>query len=498
MITVAVPTVSWDASTSIQTMIDAAADGVDLPVNPGPPDVFTVPDGAKELKLIVRPVPSEWWRADIVLAVAPDGTLTLKDRGDAVRVDVQSLSSGMARVAKIVVRLSRVKVVSDQIIAACKRLPPLVTLPAGTDARTRLFADIANNDRQLALKVLLNGTPPFDGQQLRLPPLGSLLTIDPATPVSGGRLKFARKAVAPSNTTFVVEVAGDSIVPRTIAVSWPDDLDRATPAPMYVYYRHAPAQETDRMVGKYNTSLDPYPYSFDYAFFCLLTSLWYPYWPDSLPEFGQGVPYQIEAAGKKVVTIAACPTVFPNNKSTQFGDWTDPTFMQSILLEIQALAAALAGKPAPTSLGRVALGAFSSSHWHLLKLLEKGKGHPFLTGSVKECYLFDPDNLVLPDLMPHLLAWEGGVAGGAAVIRLYNHGAMKEQKPLISPVPTSSPQLATSSVGNRTVLVAGRNDWELSLASARGKPYARSWAWPDEHFAIAAFMLTHAIANSGF
>jgi hypothetical protein len=29
--------------------------------------------------------------------------------------------------------------------------------------------------------------------------------------------------------------------------------------------------------------------------------------------------------------------------------------------------------------------------------------HPLLTGTVKECFLFDPDNIVLDALMPHLL-----------------------------------------------------------------------------------------------
>ncbi len=501
MITVLVPTLTWDAANAIVTMVDAVADGVDLSVKPGPPDMFTVPDGAKEVTITVHPVPSEWWRADVVLTVQPDGTLTLKDRGDAVGVDIQSLTKGMVNAAKVVLRLSRVKVVTDQTVAAVTgpgQVPPMIPLPAGANAETTFFVNLANGDRQYAVHALTAGRAPISGKELRLPPMSPLVTIDPAKPVSGGSLQFRRTAVTPQNDTFVVEVAGDSIVPRTIAVSWPDGVPRGQPAPMYVYYRHAPQQETNRLIGKYVTPPQSYPYSFDYAFFGLLTSLWYPYWPDVLPTFSQGVPYQIEAAGKKVVTIAACPTVRPNNKSTQFGDWTNATFMQSILLEIQALAAARGNKPIPTSLGRVAIGAFSSGNWYLLNLLRDGKGHPFLTGTVKECYLFDPDNLALKDLAPHLLDWEKGVPSAAAMIRLYNHRSMPEQRPLIDPVPTKTPHLTKASVGNRTVFVAQASEWERALTALRGTPYERPWVWQHAHFASAAFMLTHAIASSGF
>jgi hypothetical protein len=500
VITVLVPTLTWDAAKAIVTMVDAEADGVDLKLTVGPPDMFTVPDGAKEVKITARPVPDEWWGAVVVLTVQPDGTLRLKDRGDAVAVDIKPLSSGSFPAAKVVVRLSRVKLVTDQIVAAVttpSRVPPLISAQPGADVNLRRLIDNTNAERQLAVRVLGGPTAPISGTALQLPPLAPLPTIDPTTPVSGGQLRFRSGSVAPSNDTFVVEVAGSSIVPRTIAVSWPDAVPRDRPAPMYVYYRHAPRQETDMMVGKYNTSLEPYPYSFDYAYFGLLTCLWYSFRPDVLP-YSQGVPYQIEAAGKKVVTIVACPTARPNNKSTQFGDWTSADFMQSILLEIQALAAAGDNVAPPASLGRVALGAFSSGHWHLLNLLKSGAGHPFLTGTVKECYLFDPDNLVLPALMPHLLDWEKGVPSGEAMIRLYNHGSMPEQAPLITPVPTKTPHLTKAKVGDRTVFAAQAADWDRAIAALRGKPSARPWTWPDQHFAISAFMLTHAIASSGF
>lgn len=500
MITVLAPTLTWDAAKAIETMVFAEADGVDLKVTPGPPDLFTVPDGAKEVKITALPVPSEWWRADVVLIVQPDGTLRLKDRGDAVAVDITPLPTpGMFAAAKVVLRLSRVKLVTDQIVAAVttpSRVPPLISTPPGADVNLRRLIDNTNLERELAVRVLVGGTAPISGKALHLPPL-LLPTIDPTNPVSGGLLRFRTGSVAPSNDTFVVEVAGSSVVPRTIAVSWPDAVPRGQSAAMYVYFRHAPRQETDMMVGKYNTSLEPYPYSFDYAYFGLLTCLWYAFRPDVLP-YSQGVPYQIEAAGKKVVTIVACPTAQPSNKSTQFGDWTSADFMQSILLEIQALAAARDNIALPTSLGRVALGAFSSGHWHLLNLLKNGKGHPFLTGTVKECYLFDPDNLVLPALMPHLLDWEKGVPSSAAMVRLYNHGSMPEQAPLITPVPTKTPHLTKAKVGNRTVFAAQASDWDRSMAALHGKPSARPWTWPDQHFAISAFMLTHAIASSGF
>jgi hypothetical protein len=84
------------------------------------------------------------------------------------------------------------------------------------------------------------------------------------------------------------------------------------------------------------------------------------------------------------------------------------------------------------------------------------------------------------------------------MIRLYNHSSMPEQGPLITPVPTKTPHLTKASVGNGTVFAATSTDWDRSIAALRGKASKRPWTWPDQHFAIAAFMLTHAIGNSGF
>ena len=495
---VLVATRNWDASTAVVTMVDAEADGRDLPVTPGPPDGCQVKAGVSKLVVTVRSVPAEWWGAVIVLSVAADGSVTLKDRGDAVAVDIQNMITAFAQGAKVVVHLSRVKVVTEQIAAATMRLPPEIQTPPGADKVFANFIAANNADRTRADDVLSGPHSPVVGMDVQLPPLSPLHTIDPTNPVSAGLLQFRSGALAPANKTFVVEVAGNSIVPRTIAVSWPDAVPRGQPAPIYVYFRHAPRQESDMVVAKYNTSLDPYPYSFDYAFFCLLTSLWYSARPDLLP-FSQGAAYQIEASGKKVVTVVACPTAIPNNKSTQFGDWTNPAFMQSILLEIQALAAALGNKPIPTTLGRVALGAFSSGHVYLTDLLRNGKGSALLTDVVKECYLFDPDEKLLPDLMPHLLDWEKNVPGGEAVIRLYNRRPMPaQQKPLIDPLPSKTPYIVHSSVGNRTILVAQGVDWDRALAKLHDAPSPAPWRWPFDHFAISAFMLTHAIANSGF
>mgnify|MGYP000843923476 FL=1 len=500
MISVLVPTTTWDASSSVESLVSVeTSGGLDLKVTPGPPDLFTIPDNTTEVTITVLPVPDQWWRADVVLTVDPGGTLKVKDRGDAAAVDIVMLVTGAYAGAKVVIRLSRVKVVTDQVVASVTtpdRVPPIIPPQPGDPALAAMIAN-TNAERQLAVRSLIGGTSPVAGKKLHLPSLSPLPMIDPATPVSGGLLTFTVGAVAPANDTFVVEVAGIGSVPKTIAVSWPDSVPRDQPAPMYVYYRHAPRQETDLMVGKYSNTLDGYPYGFDYVYFCLLTCLWYSFSPDLLP-YSQGIPYQIEASGKKVVTIVACPTARPNNKSTQFGDWTSADFVRDLLLEIQALAAARGGAKAPGTLGRVAVGAFSSSHWHLLNLLKNNKGHPFLTGTVKECYLFDPDNIVLADLMPHLLDWYKGVPANAAIIRLYNHGPMPEQKPLISPVPTSTPHLTTATAVNGTVFAAASRDWDRSIAALRGKASRRAWTWPDQHFAIAAFMLTHAIANSGF
>jgi hypothetical protein len=370
---------------------------------------------------------------------------------------------------------------------------------------------------------------PIHGRELKLPPIDSLATIGTPPVTAKNLLQFQRRSVEPVNETFVVEVAGEMVVdpdtrdkarvvPQVIAVSWPKDVSRNEPAPMFVYYRHGPAQETVLGYGKFSTAYG-YPYTFDYAYFGLLTTLWYRLPPDRLP-YDQGLPYQIEAAGKKVVTVVACPTAHPHKRpkkkgeteaeaqrkqQSQAGEWTSPEFMQSILLEIQALAQALnapKGSPnikPPTSLGRVAIGAFSSGHWHLIALL-KHEAHPFLTNTVKECYLFDPDNKVFDEgaLDAHLLAWEANVPSDEAIIRLYNHRSMPQQSFLLDPIVEQSPRFTDTAGGHRTIAVSQAKDWDRSLAAPRGKPSARGWSWPDEHFATAAFMLTHAMAHSGF
>ncbi len=214
------------------------------------------------------------------------------------------------------------------------------------------------------------------------------------------------------------------------------------------------------------------------------------------------VAYQVEAAGKKVVTVVACPTATKNPGSTQFGEWTSPDFMESILLEIQALAA-VTGTPSvtpPTELGRVAIGAFSSAHWHLLLLLER-PGHPFLTETVKECYLIDPKEDVLRELVPRLLAWEANVervAPDQARIRLYNSAWFSPQKRLVPDLPQKTPFVTPSATGRRTVAITTDEDWARSVAAFHQEPPGESWEWPKQHFAIAAFMLTHAMAHSGF
>jgi hypothetical protein len=527
MITVAVFATNWDGSRFLNAQIYPSADGVDLKDTPGIADTFTVPDNATQVTIKAVPYSPDWWGVTATLAVAQNGSLTLSDRGDALAVTIEQAPGALSsQFAKIVIRLSRVKLATKDIVDALDRVPP----PASQLANTWL-TQYTNYARDRAVRLLNGGTSPVLAQGLMLPRLSGLATLNLAPPVyhfkddtrGGDLLQFATRDIELHNRTFVVAVAGDSIVPRTIAVSWPDDVPRDQPAPMLVYYRHTPAQETDFLYGKFdNPSLEPYPFSFDYAYFGLLTTLWYENSPDEHKQYSQGVAdqqdsqemtdqqysqgvaYQVEAAGKKVVTVVACPIATPNKGSTQFGEWTSPDFMESVLLEIQALAA-VSGTPSlapPSELGRVAIAAFSSAHWHMSQLLIR-PGHPFLTQTVKECYLIDPKEDVLREIVPRLLAWEANVervAPGQARIRLYNSDWFPQQKDLIANLPPKTPFITASTSGRRTVAIATNVDWGRSVTAFHHDPLsaAESWTWPAQHFALAAFMLTHALAESGF
>jgi hypothetical protein len=509
MITVAVFVTNWDGSRFLNAQIYPNADGVDLKDTPGIADTFTVPDNAKQVTIKAVPDSPDWWGATATLAVAQDGSLTLSDRGDALAVTIEQAPGALSsQFAKIVIRLSRVKLATKDIVDALDRVPPHASHLANT-----WLTQYTNDERDRAVGLLNGGTSPVLAQGLMLPRLSGFATLNLAPSVyhfkddtwEGDLLQFATRDIELHNRTFVVAVAGDSIVPRTIAVSWPDDVPRDQPAPMLVYYRHTPAQETDHVYGKFdNPSLEPYPFSFDYAYFGLLTTLWYEKSPDEYEQYSQGVAYQVEAAGKKVVTVVACPTATPNKGSTQFGEWTSPDFMEGILLEIQALAA-VSGTPSlapPSELGRVAIAAFSSAHWHMSQLLIR-PGHPFLTQTVKECYLIDPKEDVLREIVPRLQAWEGNVEAltpGQARIRLYNSDWFPQQKDLIADLPRKTPFITASASGRRTVAIATNVDWGRSVTAFHHDPLsaAVSWTWPLQHFALAAFMLTHALAESGF
>jgi hypothetical protein len=547
MTQVVVLTMNWDASAAIESIILVDGDGKSVSGTIHPPDTFQVADGVKALTIMTRSMSPNWWGATVTLTVEQGGALKLRDRGDAISVDIDNTNLPSV---KVVLRLSRLRVVTGEIVDELKkptrRVPPRITPPAGSDPRLARFIIGTNRDRLLAVASFEGGTvgdlfpgvmgdledvafhsSPIQGRELKLPPIDSLVTIG-APPVVTAKnvLQFQRQSVAPNNDTFVVEVAGEmvvdpdigekaGVVPQIIAVSWPKDVPRKEPAPMFVYYRHGPAQENVFGYGKFSTPY-AYPYTFDYAYFGLLTTLWYRLPPDWWP-YDQGLPYQIEAAGRKVVTVVACPTAYPPKRpkkkgetearakqQPQAGEWTSPEFMQSILLEIQALALAKESPPTeavkpPTSLGRVAIGAFSSGHWHLNSLL-KQEAHSFLTNTVKECYLFDPDNKVFDDgaLGTHLLAWAANVPSNEAIIRLYNHRPMPQQRFLLNPIVEESPRFTDTAGGHRTIAVSQAKDWDRSLAALRGEASPRGWSWPDEHFATAAFMLKHAMGHSGF
>jgi hypothetical protein len=502
-----VPT-TWDGTRKVDCLILVEVDGRLNHEMADFPDRYDIGSGAKSVSISATSLSHEWWSATVTFEPQPDGTLKQTSLSGAAAVETPVLSKGSVTIPKVVIRLLRVRDATADFVEAFD-----------TSVNTALQPAEIPPDAGKAVQGLLgamNFTDAFIRQRVdddRSPVLipERALSLLPDRPVvldlakaDAGKLALKVTApFAPKNDTFVVEIGGMSqTAPRTIAVSWPQDLPPDQPAPMFVFFRHAPQQESYPYIGKFlRDDIRGYPFSFDYACYGLLENLWYDF-PVHLVPRSRGLPYQVQAAGKKVVTVIACPTATVPTGSSQFGRWVEADFMQEMLLQIQALYAASKGKTGAKQLGRVAIGAFSSGCYYLGQLLYNNgnTAHPFLTGTVKECYVFSSDNHVLQtSCLPHVVAWQKAVTSGDGIIRLYNSLVMDEQKQLVKSAGSTTPFFTDSADGRTTVSAITERDWSRAITAAAAVPtLKRSWDGMQAHFATSALLVTHAMHKSGF
>ena len=417
-----VPT-TWDGTRKVDCLILVE---VDDRVNDGMadvPDGYDIPSAARSVSITATPLSDEWMQATVTFVPQPDGTLKQTSLIGAAAVETPALSHGTVTILKVVIRLLRLRDATADFVKAFDTSVTAALLPAeippGAGKGVQGLLSSMNFTDAFIRQRVDNDQSPVEIPERALSLVPDRPVILDLVKADAGKLALTVPApFAPKNDTFVVEIAGMSkTAPRTISVSWPQDLPPDQPAPMFVFFRHAPQQESYPYIGKFlRDDIRGYPFSFDYACYGLLENLWYDF-PVHLFPRSRGLPYQVQAAGKKVVTVVACPTATAPTGSSQFGRWVEADFMQEILLQIQALYAASKGKAGAKNLGRVAIGAFSSGCYYLGQLLyNKGNtAHPFLTGTVKECYVFSPDNHVLQtSCLPHVIAWQKAVTSGTA------------------------------------------------------------------------------------
>lgn len=235
--------------------------------------------------------------------------------------------------------------------------------------------------------------------------------------LSAKTLQFVKKSVSPDGEIVVLDRAAAD-PPVRLVVYWPASVSREADAPptSFLYFLKPTAFQNSRPVaGEPEKPIfvnpgdrkDPdtgstYPNGFDYNFFGLWRVFHYS---DDLDKNGQslsdpilgdaawkGIPYQVEASGKPVVVVLAMNEVAVN-PCDELKALSSAFDLRRLLLDVQAFMFRRAGNPNPPGIGRLAMASFSSGHNTLACLLASpgNPADPFITDTLQEIYLFDPN-----------------------------------------------------------------------------------------------------------
>jgi hypothetical protein len=337
-----------------------------------------------------------------------------------------------------------------------------------------------------------------------------------------GKIVCQRRPVSPKATGKVLQIedlSGESIVPKLVAVIWPDEIapgDSSSPTSFLIYFHANMGQNADKFyevagVGKY-------PYGFDYVHFGLWTYL--NYVRDSFYGAGycMGLPYQISAAFRNAVVV------LPLNKvGKEVGFFADAESTEAALLAIQNFWFEDAGQKPPSELGRVGLAGFSASNGLVASFLgtTANQKHRFYLNTLKEIYLFDPPTDAGTWAVNQALEWSKKGANDDKMVRLYNQWHTENLGKLIGKdfPKTAAGRLDSSANGFRTsaYLPAAawadsykkawapfhyaehpddtEEDWEKHYAAQMKK---QPLEWTDMHSWIPQMMLTDALRRSQF
>ena len=466
---------TWDG-TAVPCRFAVEIDGSAADVATIPVWAVDLPDGAGAVRVVATPTSAAYWSDQFHLVVTGDQVDPTV--ADAVKVQTTTVTAVGVVITRVTMTVSRLR-------DAGAAVRDLLTQPP--DKRLGKPATLRN--------VMDHGDFPPDDWSV--PDRPSTTFVNAERPVDGALIgTVTRDAVGADHEYVVVEVAGIA-VPKLLAVSWPTGLlrdDGADPTPFLVYYHPSTGQNV--AAGYYvGGELGPYPWNFDFAYFVLFAYLWYAVDPFLTSPYTKGIPFQIAASGKQVVSVLPCNAPVSN----EFGAFTDAAAIEAILLELQALMFRRSGvRTPPATLGRTAVGAFSSGNNFMAAFLQspKNRAHRFCLETLQEVLCFDPPGYVVSALTAAAFTWAGSPDTGRR-IALYTQGGHEAHGKLLGHPPPPAPYVETTPDGTRTSALLPAAVWRATLEDLTGRPRPR-WGFQETHQVIAAMMLTHAMASSGF
>ncbi|MEO7190182.1 MAG: hypothetical protein ABI051_03930 [Vicinamibacterales bacterium] len=467
----------------------AVADGIALATNDEREPVFVIPAGTSTVDVTVKPSRPIFWEETFSVTVGTGGSLTVAAPAFQARVQMTVAATPAVRFTLAIFKVSQFRDRTDHAVELLSHTP---TKRSFLNMTTGIYED-KDVDELKSHKATYGAWPPEDWELEDMP---AAHFLDAVNPLKSGALNFTQVPPLQINVDSVVlERAGVRMVPRYFAVTWPQDIaprEGAAPTPFLFYFRQANKYNLYKERGVFvGTGLAPYPENFDYADSGMFESLHYARSPLFNPG-SKGVPYQVAKAGANVVTVIPC-----NSYEENFGDLADPEDAETVLLELQAFMF-WRGRVAtpPASVGKTAIAAFSSGNFFLnnwLKDATKRNGR-FLSKVVTAVYFLEPMRRyelngkrveVLDEIIASALQWAAG--GVDKRIRLYMQFTWPSLKKLMDKPLPDPPFFATSADRRRTVSVVTNSTW--------AKAFRRPIKWVVVHHAVAATMLTHALAQ---